>query len=198
MAILLSSANSHRDYKMGGTFKGHFETRKSSSLNDLKTLCTSEKYEAILLHRMLIDVSAFSGLRRAAPIRPGFFFFRTARTKDEALLFLKMGVVGYSNTYISSPRLLEALRVVTHGGVWLGQKVIQRLITDTASNFRKDTHQENDVSLLATLTRAERNIAELVARGESNLGIAADLNITERTVKAHLTSIYEKQKPAID
>ena len=47
---------------------------------------------------------------------------------------------------------------------------------------------------MAKLTRAERNIAELVARGESNLEIAADLNITERTVKAHLTSIYEKTK----
>jgi len=193
MAILLSSANSTVMTRWADHLTGHFETRKASSLNDLKMLCTSEKYEAILLHRMLIDVSAFSGLRRVVS-SARFFLLSDRPDEDEALLFLKMGVVGYSNTYISSPRLLEALRVITHGGVWLGQKVIQRLITDTASNFKKDAHQENAVSLLPTLTRAERNIAELVARGESNLGIAADLNITERTVKAHLTSIYEKTK----
>jgi len=47
---------------------------------------------------------------------------------------------------------------------------------------------------MAKLTRAERHIAELIARGKPNLEIAADLNITERTVKAHLTSIYAKTK----
>jgi len=47
---------------------------------------------------------------------------------------------------------------------------------------------------LAGLTRAEHKVAKLVARGQSNLEIAFNLKITERTVKAHLTSIYEKTK----
>ena len=47
---------------------------------------------------------------------------------------------------------------------------------------------------MAGLTPAEHKIAELVARGQSNLEIAFNLKITERTVKAHLTSIYEKTK----
>ncbi len=106
-----------------------------------------------------------------------------------------MGIVGYGNTYISSPRLIEALRVITNGGVWLGQKVIQRLIMDTSGNAKGDDEKKDTAgSAMAKLTRAERHIAELIARGESNLEIAADLNITERTVKAHLTSIYEKTK----
>jgi two-component system nitrate/nitrite response regulator NarL len=47
---------------------------------------------------------------------------------------------------------------------------------------------------LAGLTRMEHKVAELVARGRANLEIAADLDIAERTVKAHLTSVYEKTK----
>lgn len=45
---------------------------------------------------------------------------------------------------------------------------------------------------LDSLTKREREIANLIAQGQSNLEIAANLNITERTVKAHLSSIYEK------
>jgi len=47
---------------------------------------------------------------------------------------------------------------------------------------------------LTGLTPAEHKVAKLVARGQSNLEIAFNLKITERTVKAHLTSIYEKTK----
>ena len=47
---------------------------------------------------------------------------------------------------------------------------------------------------MAGLTPAEHKVAELVAQGQSNLEIAFNLKITERTVKAHLTSIYEKTK----
>jgi DNA-binding NarL/FixJ family response regulator len=156
-------------------------------------MCASRKFDAILLHRMLIDIPAFSGLLSLSPAAR-FFLLSDRPDEEEALLFLKMGIVGYGNTYISSPRLIEALRVITNGGVWLGQKVIQRLIMDTSVKAKGDDGKNISASLLTTLTKAECNIAELVARGNSNLEIAADLNITERTVKAHLTSIYAKTK----
>lgn len=193
MAILLSSANSTVVLKWAEHLEGHFETKKASSLEELKKLCASGKFEAILLHRMLIDMPAFSGLRSSSPAAR-FFLLSDRPDEEEALLFLKMGIVGYGNTYISPPRLLEALRVITKGGVWLGQKVIQRLITDNVSNAKTDSNKESAVSAMGKLTKAERQIAEFVARGQTNLEIASDLNITERTVKAHLTSIYEKTK----
>jgi DNA-binding NarL/FixJ family response regulator len=42
------------------------------------------------------------------------------------------------------------------------------------------------------LTRREQEVVERLARGQTNARIAADLSITEETVKAHLTSIYRK------
>ena len=193
MAILLSSANGTVAMRWAGLLKGHFETEKVQSLGELKTLCATGKFDAILLHRMLIDMSAFSGLLRSSPTAR-FFLLSDSPDEEEALSFLKLGIVGYGNTYISSPRLIEALRVITNGGVWLGQKVIQRLIMDTSGNAKGDGAKDTAGPALAKLTRAERHIAELIARGQSNLEIAADLNITERTVKAHLTSIYAKTK----
>jgi len=193
MAILLSSANSTVTMRWADHLKGHFDTEKAPSLGELKTLCATRKFDAILLHRMLIDMSAFSGLLSISPTAR-YFLLSDSPDEEEALSFLKLGIVGYGNTYISSPRLIEALRVITGGGVWLGQKIIQRLIIDTLGNAKGDDEKGTAKSEMAKLTRAERHIAELVARGETNLEIAADLNITERTVKAHLTSIYTKTK----
>jgi DNA-binding NarL/FixJ family response regulator len=194
MAILLSSANSTVIMRWADHLSGHLKTEKAPSIGELKKLCSTQKFDAIILHRMLIDMPAFSELLRLSPAAR-FFLLSDRPDEEEALSFLKLGIVGYGNTYISAPRLIEALRVITNGGVWLGQKIIQRLIMDTLGNIKEDDKKkENAASAMAILTKAERNIAELVAGGESNLEIAADLKITERTVKAHLTSIYEKTK----
>jgi DNA-binding NarL/FixJ family response regulator len=196
MAILLSSANNTVITRWTNLLTGHYETVKAQSLPELKQLYVNKRFDAILLHRMLIDVAAFSALRNTAPAAR-FFLLSDRPDEEDALLFLKLGIVGYGNTYISSPRLMEALRIIINGGVWLGQKVIQRLITDVSGNTKRDDQEnKNELSELemAKLTKSQRKIAELVARGQSNLEIAADLKITERTVKAHLTSIYEKTK----
>ena len=193
MAILLSSANSTVVTRWAGHLKEHFAIKKALSLAEVNKLCVTEQFETILLHRMLIDIPSFSGLLKSSPTAR-FFLLSDRPDEEEALLFLKLGIVGYGNTYISSLRLLEALRVITNGGVWLGQKVIQRLIMETAGNSKVNEDRNAAESAMAKLTKAERQIAEFVARGESNLEIAADLYITERTVKAHLTSIYSKTK----
>jgi DNA-binding NarL/FixJ family response regulator len=85
------------------------------------------------------------------------------------------------------------VRVISDGSVWLGQKVIQQLILESYSRTKEQT-TPGAGQKLAGLTPAEHKVAELVARGQSNLEIAYHLKITERTVKAHLTSIYEKTK----
>ena len=138
---------------------------------------------------MLLDGGSLAELRRLAPASR-IFLLSDQPDHEEGFDFLKLGIVGYGNSYISAERLAEAVNVITSGGVWLGQKVIQQLIMEAYNNSAR-----NDASIeatLAVLTRMERQVANLVARGETNLQIAAELQISERTVKAHLTSIYEK------
>ena len=192
MAILLSSANESVITRWESLLGGQYPLEQTTLLRELKSRCAEKRFDLILLHRPLVDMDAFSELRRASPLSK-FFLLSDQPNEEEGLAFLKLGIVGYGNTYISQARLVEAVRVISGGAVWLGQKVIQQLILESYSKA-KEQAAPGSGQQLAGLTRAEHKVAELVAQGQSNLEIAFNLKITERTVKAHLTSIYEKTK----
>jgi two-component system nitrate/nitrite response regulator NarL len=192
MAILLSSANKSVITRWESLLGGRYPLEQATLLRELKSRCTEKRFDLILLHRPLVDMDAFSELRRAAPLSK-FFLLSDQPNEEEGLAFLKLGIVGYGNTYISQVRLVEAVRVIASGAVWLGQKVIQQLILESYSKAKEQVAPGSG-QRLAGLTPAEHKVARLVARGQSNLEIAFNLKITERTVKAHLTSIYEKTK----
>ncbi len=190
MAILLSSANRSVIKRWKALLADASPLEEATSVGELRSRCAGKNFDLCLVHRSLVDMDTFSEIRESAPLSK-FFLLSDRPNEEEGLAFLKFGIVGYANTYISRGRLAEAVRVISNGGVWLGQKVMQRLIVEmyarTGEEAPSDSRQK-----LSGLTRRERAVAELVARGQSNLEIAFNLNITERTVKAHLTSIYEK------
>lgn len=110
----------------------------------------------------------------------------------EAMLALQSGAVGYLHAYAHPQVLKEVTKVIAQGGVWLGREVLKHLIslsTQTAAPSRTI-----DEALLEGLTRREREVALEAARGSSNKEIARVLSISERTVKAHLTSVFETLK----
>ena len=192
MAILLSSANDTVIQRWLELLKDKYDLDQANSLSKLKKLCTDEKFDLILLHRSLVDPDTFIEIRRLNPLGK-VFLLSDQPNEDEGLAFLKLGIVGYANTYVSAERLIEAVRVVSSGAVWLGQQVMQRLILDSYAKA-KEKAVSNSGKKLKRLTKRESEIANLIAQGQSNLEIAANLKITERTVKAHLSSIYEKTK----
>jgi DNA-binding NarL/FixJ family response regulator len=192
MPILLSSANDLVIQRWVDHLKDKYELDQADSLKKLKKLCVEEKFDLILIHRSLVDPESFVEIRRLAPLGR-IFLLSDQPHEEEGLTFLKLGIVGYSNTYISQERLAEAVRVISSGAVWLGQKVMQRLILDSYARA-KEQAVSNSEKKLESLTKRELQIANLIAEGQSNLEIAANLKITERTVKAHLSSIYEKTK----
>lgn len=192
MAILLSSANDTIIKRWEGLLGTQYDLDQVTTLGTFKSSCIDKTFDLIMIHRSLIDSDTFIEIRRAVP-SSRFFLLSDQPNEDEGLAFLKLGIVGYANTYISSERLNEAVRIISSGAVWLGQKVMQRLILDSYVRA-KEKALSNSKKKLEGLTRREREIADLVSQGQSNLEIAANLDIVERTVKAHLSSIYEKTK----
>ena len=111
-------------------------------------------------------------------------------SQPEAVQVLGLGAMGYCHAYMASAVLKEIKSVVSHGGLWLGQDLLQRLIEVSTSKI--GNQPEYVEGLLAKLTNREKEVAMEAAKGLSNKEIARVLSITERTVKAHLAHTFER------
>lgn len=109
---------------------------------------------------------------------------------SEAVRALVYGASGYCSRKTDPEILLKAIELVRRGEIWVGRKVILKLIQElTALHSAREAQAAKPLRLL---TRREREIVELIATGARNKEIASRLSITERTVKAHLTSVFRK------
>jgi DNA-binding NarL/FixJ family response regulator len=108
----------------------------------------------------------------------------------ESIHALKLGAMGYCHAHIAPAVLKEIKAVISHGGLWVGQDILQGLIE--ASTKLVTNRPEHVEGMLEKLTKREKEVALEASKGLSNKEIARVLSITERTVKAHLASIFER------
>lgn len=112
----------------------------------------------------------------------------TMNTDDtEGKEVISSGARGYIHAYMPSTAINTVLQSVNSGSVWMGPTLLARLLRDLGN---KMPIRLRDWS--AGLTDREKEIAKRAAKGHSNQAIAEALGITERTVRAHLTAIFEK------
>jgi DNA-binding NarL/FixJ family response regulator len=129
----------------------------------------------------LATVSALSGLAKTIVL---------AGTDDDgvAVQALKAGAAGFCLRDTSPELLRRAVQLVEAGEIWVGRRVMVRLIEELA--LRAATTPA--ISGGGQLTPREHEMARLVAEGASNKEIARRCAISVKTVKTHLTSIFRK------
>jgi DNA-binding NarL/FixJ family response regulator len=102
---------------------------------------------------------------------------------------LQAGASGFLLKDVRPETLFEAVRVVAAGDALLAPTVTRRLIAEFA-RLRPSQHTRPED--LATLTRRELEILELVAAGLSNQEIADRLVLSNETVKTHVSHVLRK------
>lgn len=110
--------------------------------------------------------------------------------QQEAMQALGLGAAGYLHAYAHQLVLKEVCNAVKHGGIWLGKDLLKYLIGTTQQSSRQSQAHLDEVT--EVLTKREKEVALEAAKGLSNKEIARVLAISERTVKAHLTSVFER------
>ncbi len=107
----------------------------------------------------------------------------TTFNEDELMVRgLRAGARGYLLKDTDRATLFNTIRAAARGETLLKPEIVARLLTASAA----------PPSGPLDLTGREMEVLEAVAAGERSKEIAARLGITERTVKAHLASIYNK------
>jgi NarL family two-component system response regulator YdfI len=99
---------------------------------------------------------------------------------------LRAGARGYLLKDTSRQTLFDNLRAAARGEVMFTPQVLERLMVHAASQNRRGVGEK------AGLTDRELEVLSAVANGQRSKEIAVQLGISERTVKAHLASIYSK------
>ena len=150
----------------------------------------------LLLDLSLPLLGGISGLRalqrRSRATR--IVLFTGTPDEEEGIAALLAGARGYFQTGTDPALIRKAVETVQKGEIWVRRNLVPHLLEEltTRTNRRAKAAPAPPNRRLARLTPREREIVYLVGGGHSNKEIANELDVGERTVKAHLTAIFRK------
>ena len=137
----------------------------------------------------LLDVGARSPTTRVMIL--------TAFADEENVLnAAKGGAKGYVPKGVPSATLIQAIKIVQGGNHWIDKEIpswetFEEIVRDQ-SEFHEATPRMDES--IKALTKREMEILKLVAEGLTNEEIGKKIFISEKTVKTHLTNIFDKLK----
>ena len=193
--IVSASNNPQLLSRWNTALSAEYKKEQVENFDQLVSFIENNQPDMILVHMSLPGLEGLTGLEKinnySSDIK--IFALTDKPSELEGIKLLKLGALGYANSFISVNYLREAIKVIKMGEVWIGKRLMQWLVTQCTdmTDVQEDTDIGNYINL-DTLTSAERKVSDLLAKANNNKTIAKNLGITERTVKAHLSSIFRK------
>ncbi|ATG89164.1 response regulator transcription factor [Methylomonas koyamae] len=118
--------------------------------------------------------------------------------EEKQINILINGAAGYCEQAEAPALLVRAVACILTGDIWIRRALVPKVIGALTGARRMHAVSaapvdcDRKLQMLATLSARELEVADMIRQGESNKRIALALNISERTVKAHLSSIFRK------
>jgi DNA-binding NarL/FixJ family response regulator len=143
--------------------------------------------DVVLMDVSMPDMDGIEATRRLLEVRPEarVVMLTSFADHERVMEALDSGAIGYLLKDAESDELLRGVRAAARGESPLSPRAARALITERRG---QRPFQE--------LTSRELDVLRLVARGLSNKQIAWRLAISEKTVKAHMTSIFGRIRVA--
>lgn len=150
-------------------------------------LCAKAKPDVVLMDLRMPGMDGLTAIERLQSQQPDVaVVILTTFNEDELMVQgLRAGAKGYLLKDTDRQTLFTAIRAAARGETLFQPEVLAHLLSKVEDKASSPAGSFG-------LSEREREVLHAVARGERSKEIAAHLNITERTVKAHLASIYGK------
>jgi NarL family two-component system response regulator LiaR len=144
---------------------------------------------------MDIDMPKLNGIgatKEIKSISPSTAVLILTAYDDDQYVFalIDAGAAGYLLKNVRGRDLIAAIRAV-HAGESALHPVIARKVLN---RFTHRTRHPDVESIAAELSDRELGVLRLAAKGMTNRDIARDLNLSERTIQAHLSTIFTKME----
>jgi NarL family two-component system response regulator YdfI len=154
-------------------------------------LCAELQPDVVLMDLRMPGMDGLTAIRRLAAAQPeiAVLILTTYDEDDLMLQGLQAGARGFLLKDTSRAALLDAIRAAARGQTMLSPAVMQRILARAAGPAPAPAAAPPGP---LDLTERELEVLRAAAQGQRSKEIAAALSISERTVKAHLASIYNK------
>ena len=151
-------------------------------------LCAQLRPDVVLMDLRMPGMDGLTAIERLRAEQPqiAVVILTTFNEDDLMLRGLQAGARGYLLKDTDRGALFNPIRAAARGETLLKPEILTRLLGQHPGGAHKSTTAESG------LTEREQEVLEAVARGERSKEVALRLGISERTVKAHLASIYGK------
>jgi two-component system response regulator NreC len=155
---------------------------------------THERAKELMPDVVLMDISMpeLSGVQATELLRqecPSIKILILTAYKDKGYLdrLLKIGASGYVLKLSAAEELIEAIRTVANGGIYLDPQMVDRIAEGyVRSQFLKGEVRQKE------LTAREEEVLRLIAQGYSNKEISNHLKIAVKTVESHKANLMQK------
>ena len=147
------------------------------------SLCAELRPDVVLMDLEMPSLDGIEATRQIKAAQPetAVVILTSFSDRDRILRAIDAGAAGYLLKDAEPDELIRAVRAASHGDAPLDPRAGRALLSARAGTSPADS-----------LTDREREVLAMVAEGLPNKLIAQRLAISEKTVKAHLTSIFRR------
>lgn len=167
-------------------------TDEASSGHEVLDKVLKNDYDVIVLDIMMPDINGLDVLKRIKGLKPELPILILSMYPEQqfAIRFIRAGAAGYMTKESASEELIEAIRMVSSGKKYITKTLAERLAVELETGQDKPPHEK--------LSDREYQVMCMIASGKTVKQIAAELFLSEHTVRTYRSRILEKMRMKID
>jgi DNA-binding NarL/FixJ family response regulator len=160
---------------------------------DAVSLAQALQPDIVLMDLQMPKINGIEATRQIVQTSPHIGVIVVTMFEDDDSIFaaLRAGARGYVLKGADQAEFMRVLEAVTRGEALFGPALAARLM-----NYFAAPRPQAQAELFPELTEREREVLQFIARGRSNGDIAAELVISLKTVRNHVSNIFSKLQVA--